>query len=286
MSLTCLPRHVSQGLRGLGPCFRQRHQLIFSWLLVWPLVYGERAHLNALARHGPSPLAYQPYRRLLWAASWCTKTLPWWFADQALQAFPPPRRPYAVSGRRQSAQGHARAQASGGPQHALEPVPSRCLRLADGHCDGSGGRRSPPPGCRAASAQSRSSVSARTGPVAPDAARFPAASMVSGGGGHRRCRLRLAGPSGPYAGAGLWVRHGPAPHLEIGPWESPQRPGDPSAAQHISPDSPSDGPHATAADVLGLRHTPHACDGAIWQTSRWCSAHVGATMGRSRPTSS
>jgi hypothetical protein len=90
MSLTCLPRRVSQCLRVLGPCFRHRHQLVFSWLLVWPLVYGERAHLNALARHGPAPLAYQPYRRLLWAASWCTKTLLWWFADQAIQAFPPP----------------------------------------------------------------------------------------------------------------------------------------------------------------------------------------------------
>jgi Transposase DDE domain len=90
MSLTCLPRRVSQCLRVLGPCFRHRHQLVFSWLLVWPLVYGERAHLKALARHGPAPLAYQPYRRLLCAAYWCTKTLLWWFADQAIQAFPPP----------------------------------------------------------------------------------------------------------------------------------------------------------------------------------------------------
>jgi hypothetical protein len=90
MSLTCLPRHVSQCLRVLGPCFRHRHQLIFSWLLVLHLRYGERANLKALARHGPSHLAYQHYRRLLCAAYWCTKTLLWWFADQALQAFPPP----------------------------------------------------------------------------------------------------------------------------------------------------------------------------------------------------
>jgi hypothetical protein len=90
MSLTCLPRRVSQSLRVLGPCFRHRHQLVFSWLLVWPLVYGERAHLKALARHGPPPLASQPSRRLLCAAYWCTKTVLWWFADQAVQAFPPP----------------------------------------------------------------------------------------------------------------------------------------------------------------------------------------------------
>jgi hypothetical protein len=90
MSLTCLPRRVSQCLRVLGPCFHHRHHLIFSWLLVLHLVYGERANLKALARHGPSHLAYQHSRRLLCAAYWCTKTLLWWFAEQALQAFPPP----------------------------------------------------------------------------------------------------------------------------------------------------------------------------------------------------
>ena len=90
MSLTCLPSHVSQSLRVLGPCCRHRHQLAFSWLLVLHLLYGERANLQALARHGPRPLASQHYRRLLCAASWCTKTLLWWFADQALHAFPPP----------------------------------------------------------------------------------------------------------------------------------------------------------------------------------------------------
>jgi hypothetical protein len=90
MPLTCLPRRVSQCLRVLGPGFHHRHHLVFSWLLVVPLVYGERANLRALARHGPAPLAYQHYRRLLCATSWCTKPLLWWFADQALQAFPPP----------------------------------------------------------------------------------------------------------------------------------------------------------------------------------------------------
>src|SRR5919109_5655802 len=90
MSLSCLPRRVSQGLRVLGPCIRHRYQLVFRWLSVLHLLYGDRAHLQALARHGPQPLAYQHYRRLLYAAYWCTKTLLWWVADQALQAWPPP----------------------------------------------------------------------------------------------------------------------------------------------------------------------------------------------------
>src|SRR5262249_47556069 len=75
---------VSQCLRVLEPCFHHRHQLIFSWLLVLHLIYGERANLKALARHGPGHLAYHQYRRLLCAAYWCTKTLLWWFADQGV----------------------------------------------------------------------------------------------------------------------------------------------------------------------------------------------------------
>jgi hypothetical protein len=58
--------------------------------LVLHLVYGERANLKALARYSPAHLAYQHYRRLLCAAYWCTKSLLWWFADQAVKAFPPP----------------------------------------------------------------------------------------------------------------------------------------------------------------------------------------------------
>jgi hypothetical protein len=63
---------------------------VFSWLLVWPLVDGARAKLNALARYGPDHLAYQPDRRLLGAAYGCTKTLLGWCAAPAMQALPPP----------------------------------------------------------------------------------------------------------------------------------------------------------------------------------------------------
>jgi hypothetical protein len=90
MALTCLPQRIARCLRGLGPCCRHRHLLVFRWLLVLHLVYGERANLKALARHGPAQLASQHYRRLLCAAYGCTKTLLWWFADHALQALPPP----------------------------------------------------------------------------------------------------------------------------------------------------------------------------------------------------
>jgi hypothetical protein len=90
MSLTCLPHRVSQCLRVLGPCFHHRQHLVFSWLLVLHLVYGDRANVKALSCHGPAHIAYQHYRRLLCATYWCTKTLLWWFAEEALKAFPPP----------------------------------------------------------------------------------------------------------------------------------------------------------------------------------------------------
>ena len=90
MSLPCLPRCVTQCLGVVKPCFRHRHHLIFCWLLVLHIIYGQRANVQALARHGPTHLAYQHYRRLLCAAYWCSKTLLWWFAEQAMRAFPPP----------------------------------------------------------------------------------------------------------------------------------------------------------------------------------------------------
>jgi hypothetical protein len=38
MSLTCLSHGAFECLRVLMPCFRRRHPLVFSWLLVLHLV--------------------------------------------------------------------------------------------------------------------------------------------------------------------------------------------------------------------------------------------------------
>jgi hypothetical protein len=63
---------------------------VFSWLVVRHLVYGDRATVTELSRRGPAHLAYQHYRRRLCATYGCTKTRLWWFAEEALKAFPPP----------------------------------------------------------------------------------------------------------------------------------------------------------------------------------------------------
>jgi hypothetical protein len=75
MVLTCLPRYMFECLRVLRPCFRHLHHLVFSWLFVWHLVYGEHANLKGWAQHGPGHLAYLHYCRLLCAAYWRTKTV-------------------------------------------------------------------------------------------------------------------------------------------------------------------------------------------------------------------
>jgi hypothetical protein len=90
MSLTCLPRRVSQCLRVLGPCFHHRHHLVFSWLLVLHLVYGDRANLKELSRHGPAHLAYQLYRCLLCAAYWPSRRKRAKFRVSVLSAFQVP----------------------------------------------------------------------------------------------------------------------------------------------------------------------------------------------------
>jgi hypothetical protein len=233
MSLTCLPCRVSQCLRVLGPCVRHRHRLVCSGLLVLHLVYGERANRKAVARHGPAPLAYQHDRRLPGTAYGCTKTWLWWFAAQVRQAFPPIRGWPPLSGRRQDAPGHAGAPAAGGSEHASQPVPSFCLWRSERHPPGPMGCLSPPPRCRLGPAPGPAGLPNRAGPVALAAARLPAPGLGPGTGGHRRCGLCLPSPCGADPHAGLWGRDGPAPALEVRPWEGAQSPRHPVVSGYV-----------------------------------------------------
>lgn len=91
LRLTCLPKNVSNLLHTIRPLFRHRHHLVFGWILVLHLVYRDKATLRELSRSAPQHIAYWHLRRLLCAGYWCTKVLLWWFADQAIRAFPPPK---------------------------------------------------------------------------------------------------------------------------------------------------------------------------------------------------
>jgi hypothetical protein len=283
MSLTCLPHRVSQYLRVLEPCFRHRHQLVFSWLLVLHLVYGERANLKALARHGPAHLAYQRYRRLRCAAYWCTKTLRWWFADQALQAFPPPETGYRPR------VGDRTLKGTRGPNH---PV-ARKTRLSQHHPDVFGCRivllmaqwdtyripvdcalvrRTDDPAYQTEHALFRQMLQAFRRPawcqelvVTADAAYASRAHVEL---------IHTQGYGSVMALPRTWkFAHGKAlkalvTHLPR--WQSTQI--------RI--------PTVNTPIVGRFGSMPNERGGAIWGTSRWCSASVGATTGRNRPQSS
>jgi hypothetical protein len=280
MSLTCLPPQVSQSLRVLGPCFRHRHQLVFSWLLVLHLVDGDRANLKVLARHRPAHLAYQHYRRVLCATCWDTKTLLWWFADQALQAFPPPEDGVLYLVVDSSLKGKR------GPKH---PV-AQNTRLSQHHpyvfgfrivilmaqwgvyrtpVDFALLRRKNTYGYQTENGLFRQMLQAFQPPawcqevvVVADVAYASQANLAL---------IQGLGYWYVFALSRTWkFTHGKAlvTHLRAG-------------GMLRSASQPST---ANAAGPFGS--TPHACACAISETSRWSSAHVGATMGRNRPKSS
>jgi hypothetical protein len=254
MSLTCLPRRVSQFLRVLRPCFRHRHQLAFSWLLVLHLLYGERANLKALARHGPPHLAYQQYRRLLCAAYRCTQTLLWWFADQALQALPPPE------GGILSVVGDRTLKGKRGPKH---PVAQK-TRLSQHHPDVFG--------CRIVLLMAQwgvcripvdcALVRRQDDPDhAPENALFR--QMLPAFRPPPWCQevvvvadaAYLTAQHEPRARVGLLVRVCPATDLEVHHWEGAQNAGHPSAALVGHPDPDPYSQRATPPDLLGLCQT-------------------------------
>ena len=90
LRLSCFPPAVRVFLEGVRGCFRHRHFLVFSWVLVLHAVSNGPANLKALSRQGPSHLAYHHFRRLLCAGYWGSKTLLNWFGWQAICTLPPP----------------------------------------------------------------------------------------------------------------------------------------------------------------------------------------------------
>jgi hypothetical protein len=87
---TCLPTQVANWLHVLRPMFRQRHHLVFCWLLVCQAVDQDKATLTGLARLPPRHIAERPVRRLLTAIYGNGRVLRWWFADQVVSTLPPP----------------------------------------------------------------------------------------------------------------------------------------------------------------------------------------------------
>ncbi len=179
----------------------------------------------------------------------------------------PPRAACCLWGR-QYAQGPARAQASGGPEDTPQPAPFRRLRLSDRHPPCAVGYLSPLGRFRAGPSHRRARLAERTCLVSAHAASVPAPGLVLGAWGHRRGGLCLPRPCGADPTAGVLGCDGPAPDLEVRPWEGAQSPRHPCATQAVDPDADAHGQHPTSSDLWGL--CPMMDSGAtLWKFGVW-----------------
>ncbi len=85
-----LPKPIANGLQGLRPMFRHRHDLVCGWFLVCHTVYREKATVTGVTRLLPRPSAEGHRRRLLTAAYWHGRVLLWGGADHVMATLPPP----------------------------------------------------------------------------------------------------------------------------------------------------------------------------------------------------
>lgn len=87
IKLTCLPKNVYNWLQVLKPMFRERHFLVFAWIVVSQATSQETT-LKGLSRVAASHVKEWHFRRLLKASYWYSKAILWWFADHAMKALP------------------------------------------------------------------------------------------------------------------------------------------------------------------------------------------------------
>lgn len=76
--------------RGIPLAFKNRHQLIFCWLILMQAIRPGPKTLAALADSAPAHVTEWRYRRLLKAGYWSVHFLITWFSQEAMRAFAPP----------------------------------------------------------------------------------------------------------------------------------------------------------------------------------------------------
>ena len=90
LKLTFLPKNIQNWLQILKSMFRDRHYLVFAWIIVCQAACQEKATLTGLARMAPAHIKVWHFRRLLKAKYWYFRILLWWFADHAIRVLPAP----------------------------------------------------------------------------------------------------------------------------------------------------------------------------------------------------
>jgi hypothetical protein len=99
VGLTYLPPFVRVLFKGMPMVFRHRHQLVFCWLVLTQMILNGPRTLKGLSHVAPSHVGEWHFRRLLCAGYLNSLILLWWFAEEAIKAFPAPedRVIYVVS---------------------------------------------------------------------------------------------------------------------------------------------------------------------------------------------
>ena len=90
IALTYLPMFIKVLFKEMPSIFRNRHQLVFCWLIVIQAVYPGRKTLKGLSESASSFATEWRFRRLLKAGYWSIYALLYWFAEQVINNFPPP----------------------------------------------------------------------------------------------------------------------------------------------------------------------------------------------------
>jgi hypothetical protein len=88
--MSYLPSFVKLFFRGMPIAFRNRHQLIFCWLVILQAVSPGRRTLAELSRATPSYVTEWRFRRFLKAGYWSVHLLIDWFAAEVIKSLPLP----------------------------------------------------------------------------------------------------------------------------------------------------------------------------------------------------
>jgi hypothetical protein len=89
-SFTWLPPAIRILFKGMPGVWRQRHQLVFCWLIVMQIVTSGARTLSGLSQSAPGFITEWRFRRLLSAGYWSLKVLLHWFAEEAIKSLPTP----------------------------------------------------------------------------------------------------------------------------------------------------------------------------------------------------
>ena len=88
--LSYIPPSVRVIFKGMPGLWKDRHVLIFMWLVLMQAIFTERKNLKTMALSAPSFITEWRFRRLLTAGYWSIHLLVNFFAAHAIASFPAP----------------------------------------------------------------------------------------------------------------------------------------------------------------------------------------------------